>query len=747
MSTTSDADADASFIAEALPAFISEAHEQLVSIEQLLLELEDAPDDRDRLDALFRCAHTVKGSAGLFGLDRVVAFTHHAETLLDRMREGHLALTAELGTLLLKCTDEIRVLVGEAPDAPESEADRTRRAGLVSLLQAACGETSPAGSGRPPETDAAGAGAGAGAESLARRWHLQVRFGEDTFRNGLDPLAVLSYLGNLGTVARIACEQDAVLPLDAIDPESCRLGFALELETDARREAIEAAFSFVREDCTLTILEPGATPDEIVRAIEAMPERDRLGAILVEVGAISLAQLQQALRAQRQAAGEGEPAPRLGEILQASSGVDPKVVEAALARQQRAREPGAGDDARFIRVQADRLDAVINLLGELVIAAAGAGMLARQSRQGALIEANQAVGGLIEEIRNSTLQLRMVPIGETFSRFRRVVRDTAAELGKDVSLELIGTDTELDKSVVERITDPLMHVVRNALDHGLEPPAERVAAGKPPQGRLTLAACHEAGSIVIRIDDDGRGIQRERVLQRAWDRGLIERGVEPPDAQILNLIFEPGFSTAEKVTNLSGRGVGMDVVRRNIESLRGSVTLSSEPGRGSRIEIRLPLTLAIIDGFLVGVGASRFVFPLDAVVEVIEGAGADAAIDDRGRGTAELRGRVLPVVDLRTLYGLDGARAERPSVVVIQAGPERFGVRVDQLLGQHQTVIKPLGRMFRSLRGMSGSSILGNGEVALIFDPVTLGQLAAAAPPSRTTDPVHPPRHPEGHPS
>lgn len=735
------ADADASFIAEALPAFVSEAHEQLASIEQLLLELEDAPDDRDRLDALFRCAHTVKGSAGLFGLDRVVAFTHHAETLLDRMREGQLALTAELGTLLLTCTDEIRVLVGEAPDAPETGEDRARRAGLVSRLQAACGETSGAGSGRIPTPDATGATP----EGRARRWHLQVRFGADTFRNGFDPLTVLSYLGNLGAVARIACEREAVPQLDAVDPESCHLGFALELETDARREVIEAAFSFVREDCTLTILEPGATPDEIVRAIEAMPERDRLGAILVEVGAISPAQLQQALRTQRQAAGEGEPAARLGEILQASSGVDPKVVEAALARQQRAREPGAGDDARFIRVQADRLDAVINLLGELVIAAAGAGMLARQSRQCALIEANQTVGGLIEEIRNSTLQLRMVPIGETFSRFRRVVRDTAAELGKDVSLELIGTDTELDKSVVERITDPLMHVVRNALDHGLEPPAERVAAGKPPQGRLTLAACHEAGSIVIRIDDDGRGIRRDRVLQRAWDRGLVERGVEPPDAQILSLIFEPGFSTAETVTNLSGRGVGMDVVRRNIESLRGSVALSSEPGRGSRIEIRLPLTLAIIDGFLVGVGASRFVFPLDAVVEVIEGAGADTAIDARGRGTAELRGRVLPVVDLRSLYGLDGTRAERPSVVVIQAGPERFGVRVDQLLGQHQTVIKPLGRMFRSLRGMSGSSILGNGEVALIFDPATLGQLAAAAPPSPDADRISRSPHLEGH--
>ncbi|MBC7939663.1 MAG: chemotaxis protein CheA, partial [Chitinophagaceae bacterium] len=437
---------------------------------------------------------------------------------------------------------------------------------------------------------------------------------------------------------------------------------------------------------------------------------------LVAVGAISRVQLTQA--------------PPLGELLQASSGVSPQVVSAALHKQQKQRDGAVavapGDDNRFIRVQADRLDAVINLLGELVIAGAGASLLARQSRQGTLVEATAQIGSLIEEIRNGTLGLRMVPIGETFSRFRRVVRDTAGELGKEVQFEIVGGETELDKSVVERIADPLMHLVRNALDHGLETPELRLAAGKPAQGRLTLSACHESGSILIRIDDDGRGIQRDKVLERAWERGLVERGVTPADADIDRLIFEPGFSTAEKVTNLSGRGVGMDVVRRNIEALRGTVALFSEPGAGSRIEIRLPLTLAIIDGFLIGVGNSKFIFPLDAVVEVIEERDAASGIDARGRRLVELRGQVLPVVCLRALYALDSPAPERNSVVVIQTGGRRFGVLVDQLLGQHQTVIKPLGRMFRSLRGMSGSSILGNGEVALIFDVHSLGDLAAS---------------------
>jgi two-component system chemotaxis sensor kinase CheA len=325
-----------------------------------------------------------------------------------------------------------------------------------------------------------------------------------------------------------------------------------------------------------------------------------------------------------------------------------------------------------------------------------------------------------------------VPIGETFSRFRRVVRDTASDLGKEVALDIVGGETELDKSMVERIADPLMHLVRNALDHGLEAPAERLAAGKPTQGHLTLSACHESGSVLIRIRDDGRGVNRERVLARAWERGLVEKGVTPPDADILKLIFEPGFSTAEKITNLSGRGVGMDVVLRNIEALRGTVQISSPPTEsGTQIEIRLPLTLAIIDGFLVGVGDSKFIFPLEAVVEVIDGVGQARLMKTDGRCCMALRGQVLPVMNLNEVYGLDAAVAARSSVVVLKAGAQVFGVLVDTLMGHHQTVIKPLSRMFRALRGISGSSILGNGEVALIFDVNSLGDLAAAELSSR----------------
>ncbi|MES2960639.1 MAG: chemotaxis protein CheA [Pseudomonadota bacterium] len=726
------ADQDTNFIAEALPAFISEAQEQIEMLEQLLLQLEDAPDDRELLDALFRCAHTVKGSAGIFGLDRVVAFTHHVETLLDRLREGRLALSPAISTLLLQCNDQIRALVAAASEPLDGDdSAAAERAALVARLQAASGDT-PAAAG-----DASGTVAEPVGPLLAdgfRRWHVSVRFGHETFRNGMDPLAILAYLRGLGTIAALACDHAAVPALDALDAEECHFGFEFSLDTAASRDEIEGAFSFVREDCVLHLIEPDATPQDFAALIAAMPDNPRLGDILVTVGAISRVQLQQALQNQATTATTTGNAPPLGEILQTQSGLSPQVVGAALQKQQKQREGAVapGDDNRFIRVQADRLDAVINLLGELVIAGAGASLLARQSRQGTLVEATAQISSLIEEIRNGTLQLRMVPIGETFSRFRRVVRDTAAELGKDVLLDIVGGETELDKSVVERIADPLMHLVRNALDHGLETPEQRQASGKSGQGKLTLAACHESGSILIRIIDDGRGIQRTKVLERAWERGLVERGVTPPDADIDRLIFEAGFSTAEKVTNLSGRGVGMDVVRRNIEALRGTVNIFSDPGLGSRIEIRLPLTLAIIDGFLVSVGPSKFIFPLDGVVEVIENRPTATALDSRGRSVVELRGQVLPVVSLRALYALDSPDPERSSVVVIQSAGKRYGVMVDQLLGQHQTVIKPLGRMFRSLRGISGSSILGNGEVALIFDVNALNDLAAAASSGKT---------------
>jgi two-component system chemotaxis sensor kinase CheA len=543
----------------------------------------------------------------------------------------------------------------------------------------------------------------------------------------MDPLSIAKYLKVLGRVKSMVCGMDAVPALVNLNPETCYLSFVMELESKASREDIEGAFSFVADDCELDIKAPESVEQKLVRAIENMPDTPRLGDMLVLVGAVSQNKLTEVLSHQELTtpAASGEK-PKIGNLLEASAGVAPEVVEAALNKQQKARETTVGEENRYIRVQADRLDAVINLLGELVIAGAGANLLAPETRNMALIEANLHMNSLIEEIRNGTLGLRMVPVGETFSRFRRVVRDTASSLGKEVNFEIVGGEAELDKSMVEKIADPLMHLVRNSLDHGLEPPQERVAAGKLPAGRLVLSARHETGAILIRIEDDGRGINRERVLQRAWNRGLVEPGMVPSDDAINMLIFEAGFSTADQVTNLSGRGVGMDVVRRNIEALRGSIKLRSSPGHGLQVDIRLPLTLAIIDGFLVGVGKAKFVLPLGSVVEVIEAGGQNVRVDAAGRHCVELRGAVLPVVRLRTLYSVESTLPDRTSVVVVSSPRGKYGIEVEVLLGQQQTVIKPLGRLFKTLRGISGSSILGSGEVALILDVVSLGELVTA---------------------
>jgi len=732
---------DDDLILEMLPAFIEEANEQSEALEHLLLELEATPGDGELLDALFRCAHTIKGSAGVFGLSEVVAFTHHVEALLQRLREGLLQLTPAINTLLLRSNDMIRLLVKDARQThPLDEAQTAERDQLVAQLKQAAGHPAGATSPEAPKSTAAQVDQAADSPS-PQQWKIGVQFGADTFRHGIDPMTLLNYVRGMGRIVQIQAHTDSLPTLNTVDPEQCHWGFDFTLESTASRHEVEQAFKFALEDCTLTISPKGSAIHDIVDRIEALPDQLKLGEILVSAGAISRAQLTQGLDSQNQETEQGGEgmAPLLGEVLQTQAALSPKVVAAALQKQQRQRTGGgAGDENAFIRVQAERLDEVINLLGELVIAGAGASLVARQSRQRQLVEANQQVMRLIESIRNSTLKLRMVPIGDTFARFKRVVRDTAAELGKDVALEIIGGDTELDKAMVERIADPLMHLVRNALDHGLENAEQRQAAGKPAQGKLTLSACHESGHILIRIMDDGRGVQRDKVLARAWERGLVERGVTPPDDDILNLIFAAGFSTAETVTNLSGRGVGMDVVRSNVEALRGTVTITSELGQGSCMEIRLPLTLAIIDGFLVGVGPSKFILPLEAVVEVIANRAVATAVDDRGRCCVELRGDLLPVVDLRTLYALDSPQPERSSVVVVRSGNRRFGVLVDALLGQHQTVIKPLGLMLRSLRGVSGSSILGTGEVALIFDTPSLGQLAmqprAASPKALRSD-------------
>lgn len=730
---------------QALQTFIAESRELLADMETILLRLESEAADSEMVNALFRAAHTIKGSAGLFGLDPVVSFTHVVENVLDRVREERLAPTPDLAALLLSCADHMNDLVdtvavrNEAVSAASTAREDMLRRQLQALLREAPGpDAAPAPSPAPimPKIDASGGGT-----VETDTWHISLRFGPDVLRAGMDPLSFIRYLSTLGQLTSITTLPDALPAIKDMDPESCYLGFEIDFRSDADKAALEDVFEFVREESQIHILPPHSRIADYMALIEALPEANqRIGEILVSSGALTAHELEQALTTQERqpTAPAATAAPGhqpLGEILVDRGSVPKELVDAALAKQQRGREN------RFVRVQADKLDYLIDRVGELVIAGAAASLLAQRTGNGTLLEATSTMSRLVEEIRDSALRLRMVEIGETFNRFQRTVRDVSRELGKDINLVITGGDTELDKTVVEKIGDPLTHLVRNSMDHGIEPMETRIQSGKPAAGTVHLNAYHDSGSIVIEVSDDGGGLKRDKILKRALERGIVSHTQDLTDQEILHLIFEPGFSTAEQVTNLSGRGVGMDVVKRNIEALRGTVELESVEDQGTTVRVRLPLTLAIIDGFLVGISGSAYVVPLDMVYECVELQEADRRAID-GSGYISLRGEILPVLRLRDWFEADGEPGRRENVVVVQYAGQKAGLVVDDLMGEFQTVIKPLGKVFARLKGISGSTILGTGEVALILDVAALIQQAATtehqtAAPDRPVESAH----------
>ena len=710
---------DERLLAESRNVYLQEAQDMLRQFEQSLLLLEEQPSDAETLNAAFRAAHTIKGSSGLFGYHAIVHFTHGVEAVMDAMRDGEIEASESVIALLLRAGDQIGSMLDEisggASDA--TAADPALTAEIRAMAADRAGPAPGAGAAAAVAAAVTSAEDGPSGDGI---WHISLRFGPDALRNGFDPLSFLRYLPRVGEVRGIATLLDRIAPLEQLDPESCFLGFEVRLCTPADRATIEGVFEFALGDCTLHLIAPGARVEEYLELLQADPqageENRRLGEVLVAVGALTPGEVDRLIERQQAMRERGETAPPIGELARQEVKAEPAVVQAAVERQTKVRDKRA-DDARYIRVPADKLDHLIDLIGELVIAASGARLIAGQEGSSRFAEAAEQIDTLVEAARDGALQLRMVQIGETFARFSRVVRDNAKKLGKEIELVITGGDTELDKSMVEMIADPLMHLVRNSIDHGLETPLERDGANKEPRGRLALNAYHDSGSIVIEVSDDGRGLDRKRILAKAIERGLVEPGESLSDAEIDQLIFAPGFSTAAAVTDISGRGVGMDVVKRNIEALRGTVQLASTPGRGTTTQIRLPLTLAIIDGFLVGIGAVHYIIPLEAMVECVEPPRDRSVGRDAKTGYVDLRGEVLPFLDLRAFFGAGApAPGVRQSTVVVRYGPSKIGLIVDRLLGEYQTVIKPLGKLFSSLRGIAGSTILGSGDVALILD-------------------------------
>ena len=706
--------------------FLLECGELLTSMEAALLEMENDPSDADSIGAIFRAAHTIKGTGGVFGFDDVEAFTHIVENVLDKVRDGEIKVDSNLIAILLSCRDHMEVLVskavaGEAISDDDKEVDAGLRVNLNQYL--GCVEDTETSTEIVEQDDHIEV-ENKSAMVVSDNWHISLRFNEDVLQNGMDPLSFMRYLQKIGEIVHVTTLHDDFPSLEDFDPELCYLGFEITFSSEADKDEIEQVFEFVRDMCTLHILPPRAKIELYADVIQTLPEEDmRIGEILIACGALTKRELDDALNYQKVSDEEKQESTLpIGEVLVESNVVHEEVLNVALNKQNKG-QLNKSNAQTVLRVDADKLDSLINLVGELVISGATAKMLSKNSGDELLIESMSSMSHLVEEIRDNALNLRMVQIGETFNRFKRVVRDVSKELGKNIQLNINGADAELDKTVVEKIGDPLMHLIRNSMDHGIESSAERVAAGKDAQGNVWLNAYHDSGSIVIEVADDGKGLNRDKIIAKAHEKGLITDGQALTDHEVYRLIFEAGFSTAEQVTNLSGRGVGMDVVRRNIEALRGLVDVDGNEYGGTTVSIRLPLTLAIIDGFLVRVGDSSYVIPLDMVNECIELDKSEKE-NNSTSGYINLRDEVLPYIRLRDYFDEPCTQQSNESIVVVKYGTNKAGFVVDELLGELQTVIKPMGKILQDVKGLSGATILGSGNVAIILDVPNLVQRA-----------------------
>ena len=641
--------------AEAVATFLVEVRELFEQIEQGLLDLEHRLDDRALIDSIFRSLHTLKGSGAMFGFEALAQFTHHCEDAFDRIRKGEAVATSDLVSAILAAMDHMRAMV----EHPKKNHGATSQK-LLAGVHAAIAKALP--------------GAGEAAPGSVT-WRVKFKLPTNAIANGINPLALLKEMRDLGPCEIVASDRE-IPPLDQLNPTECHLTWVVTLTTNQPRSAIEEVFIFVMDDMSLTIESiDGHAPSE---------PADASAAVAADAAASNI------------------------------TGEQP--IAAAETAGSRPAENRTGES---VRVPAERLDELMDRVGELVIAQSRLRQLAASSQDVALRSVSEEIERLSNELRNTTMVLRMVPVGTLFSRFRRLVHDISHEIGKTIELTFDGETTEVDKTIAERLVDPLVHLVRNAADHGLESPEQRLAAGKPEAGQMCISAHHAGSEVIISVKDDGRGIDRERVRARAEQQGLLAPGAAIGDSELLQMIFHPGFSTAQKITNLSGRGVGLDVVKRTLETLRGSIDLSSTPGKGTEFSLRIPLTLAIIDGLLVRVGRGRYVVPLSAVEECLE-LPTEMDLRSQGRNFISLRDSLVPFIRLRELFNTGTPPDRHQKIVVISTGNDRVGLVVDQIIGDHQTVIKSLSKLHADVATFSGATILGDGSVALILDVAQL---------------------------
>lgn len=649
--------------------FFEESFEALGSMEAALLKLSAGEADAELINTIFRVAHSIKGGSATFGFADVAAFTHTLETLLDQLRSGQRQVQSNIVDVLLRSVDVLRDMLTATQRKQPSDPALT--AGLHAELQAIM--KSPAG-----------AIGGADDGRVIAGWRIGLVPGPLMMEHGNDPLRMMRELATLGTlVTRV--DAGKVLTLAELDPEVCLLSWQMELRTDAERSAVEQIFEWAEGECTLSI-EP-------------------LSPVAATHGGPSAATAAAAAKVAATAAAASGP------------------VAAAAPKTQPTPEAvrsGSGEGGS-IRVSIEKIDELLNSVGELVITQSVCSQLA------AVLEGRQA-----DELRNalvqferhlrslqeSVMRVRMLPIASIFNRFPRMIRDLGQRLGKKMQLKMSGDQTELDKTVLEKIGDPLVHLVRNAVDHGIEMPDKRRGAGKDEQGTISLHAYHKGGNVIVEVSDDGAGLQRDKILAKARERGLVGADEELSDDKILNLIFAPGFSTAELVSDVSGRGVGMDVVRRNINEIGGHVQLYSTPGKGSTVRIRLPLTLAILDGQLTRVGREIYIVPIVSIVETIQIKRDQISSLAQKAELFRLRDEYIPIIRLYELFGVQADNTDLLNglLMIVEADGKRVGLFVDELLSQQQVVIKSLETNFRQVTALAGATMLGDGRVALILD-------------------------------
>ncbi len=672
--------------------FTEEALELLGSLEDRLLELEESPESEELISGVFRVMHTIKGSAGMVGLDKISDFTHRVETILEEVRSGKIRVNKGFIDYTLKARDVILKMIQE-PDYIFLEQEGFFCEFLDNLdIVEQIEKLSPMTRNIKVEK----------LEDEPTIFRVIFKPDKDIFSTGTDPLMMVNEVVELGE-GLVLPVYAAIPTISDIKPEECYVSWEIFVSTRKTENDIRDIFIFVEDKSDIKIEKYEVDPS---------PEApERLGELLIKRGNIKKEDLEKVLGSQK----------KLGQILVEEKIVSDEEVTKALKAQEYINKNKSKaivqekNVTESIRVNSDKLDSLIDLVGEIVTIYAQMLQMSHESKDSNLISIIERFGLLTEELRDNAMGMRMLPIGSTFSRFRRLVRDLSSELGKEIDLVTIGEDTELDKNVIEQLNDPLVHIIRNSIDHGIESPDERKAKGKTEKGKIKLTAIHSGASVHIVIEDNGGGLNRSRIREKAISKGLIKANEEISDKALLELVFAPGFSTAKAVTNVSGRGVGLDVVKRQIELLKGSVHIESKEGEYTRFTLVLPITLAIIEGLLVKISSEYFVLPLGSVEACVELRALDK-VEHPDKNVIIFRNKMVPYIDLREFFNIKTDREKIEQIVIVNSNSGQVGLLVDHVIGGNQTVIKPLGSMYKNVREISGAAILGNGSVALVLD-------------------------------